>query len=96
MLFFILIWIISGIVAGLLTRLVMRGRGYGIVADFMLGLSGGVIGGGVVAMLGLLKVPSEFLGFVDIRSPLGPHVLVAAIGSLILVAGVRLLRRSST
>jgi len=41
----ILIWIITGVIAGWLTGMVMKGRGYGILGDLIIGLLGGVIGG---------------------------------------------------
>ena len=41
----ILIWIITGIIAGWLTGMVMKGRGYGILGDLIIGLLGGVFAG---------------------------------------------------
>lgn len=37
-----LLWIIGGVAARWLVGLVMRGRGYGLVGDLLLGLFGGV------------------------------------------------------
>ena len=37
----ILIWIVSGIIAGWLTGLIMRGHGFGLIADLVIGLLGG-------------------------------------------------------
>lgn len=36
-----IVWIISGIIAGWLTGLVVRGRGFGITGDLIVGLVGG-------------------------------------------------------
>jgi len=77
------IWIISGIAAGWLTGLVMKGRGYGFVGDLVLGLLGGVIGGWLFGAL----------GFVDVSSGWPAHIFVAVIGGIVLVGGVRLARR---
>ena len=41
----ILIWIISGIIAGWLAGLVVRGRGFGLLGNLVVGLLGGLIGG---------------------------------------------------
>lgn len=42
----ILVWIISGIIAGWLTGLVVLRRGLGLLGDLIIGLLGGLIGGG--------------------------------------------------
>ena len=47
----ILLWIISGIVAGWLTGLVMKGRGYGLLGNLVIGLLGGIIGGVVLVAI---------------------------------------------
>ena len=49
-----LIWEIAiGILAGFLAGQIMRGKGYGIVIDLLLGLIGSVVGGFVFGLLGL-------------------------------------------
>ena len=45
-------WILVGLVAGWLAGQVMKGGGYGAVADIILGILGGVVGGWVFGMLG--------------------------------------------
>ncbi len=79
---YILLWIISGIIAGWLTGLIMRGAGYGIIVDFLLGLVGGVVGGWLARMLGFW--PESWLG----------AIIVAVIGGCVLVFIVRVLRRA--
>ena len=76
-------WVVAGIVAGWLVGLVMRGRGYGLVGDLILGLLGGGVGGFLLRSAG--ASPSDTSWFI--------HVLVAAIGGITLVAASRLLRR---
>ncbi len=44
-----LLWMLAGMFAGRL----MRGRGYGPLADILLGLIGGVVGSLVLGMLGI-------------------------------------------
>jgi uncharacterized membrane protein YeaQ/YmgE (transglycosylase-associated protein family) len=49
-----LLWEIAiGILAGFLAGKIMRGRGYGVLLDLVLGLVGAVIGGFVFGLLGL-------------------------------------------
>lgn len=79
----VLIWIVGGIVAGWLTGVVMKGRGYGLIGDLALGLLGGLIGGGLFRGLGWIDPSTGWLR----------HIGVAVIGGIILVAIVRLLRR---
>jgi len=77
----ILVWILSGILAGWATGMIMRGRGFGIVGDLVIGLIGGLIGGWLFGLLGLRA--SSWLG----------EILLAVAGGVILVAIVRALRR---
>ena len=46
-------WILIGIIAGWLTGKLMRGAGFGILMDLILGLVGAVIGGWLFGMLGI-------------------------------------------
>jgi uncharacterized membrane protein YeaQ/YmgE (transglycosylase-associated protein family) len=49
-----LIWEIAiGILAGFLAGKIMRGKGYGVLMDLVLGLVGSVVGGFVFGLLGL-------------------------------------------
>ncbi len=78
----IIIWILTGILAGWLTGLVMRGRGFGLLGDLLIGLLGGLLGGWLLGLVGF--APGGWLG----------QVLVAFIGGVVLVAIVRLIRRA--
>lgn len=49
----ILWWLIVGLIAGALAGFVMRGGGYGIVGDIVVGLIGAVVGGFLASLLGL-------------------------------------------
>ena len=77
----IIIWIVSGIVAGWLAGVLVRGSGFGIIGDFIIGLIGGVIGGWLSGLLGLSA--SSWLG----------QVLVAAAGGVVFVIIIRAIRR---
>ncbi len=75
------VWIISGIVAGWLAGLLIRGRGFGLVGDLIVGLLGGLIGGWLFSFIGIAA--TSWLG----------EIIVAALGGIVLVAIVRVLRR---
>jgi uncharacterized membrane protein YeaQ/YmgE (transglycosylase-associated protein family) len=83
----ILSWIIFGLIAGALAKLIMPGDDPGgVIITIILGIVGAVIGGFVAVQLGY----GDITGF-DLRS-----FVIAVIGGLVLLAGYRLLRRSST
>jgi uncharacterized membrane protein YeaQ/YmgE (transglycosylase-associated protein family) len=70
-------WLIVGLIAGILASVVMRGSGYGIVGDIIVGLIGALIGGFLMSLVGLSGG-----GFVW-------TVIVAFIGACILIALLR-------
>jgi uncharacterized membrane protein YeaQ/YmgE (transglycosylase-associated protein family) len=74
-------WIVIGIIAGWLTGKLMRGAGYGILMDLILGLIGAVIGGWIFGLLGISSY--GFLG----------SLAAATVGAVVLVAISRLFRR---
>ncbi len=49
----ILAFIIIGIVAGWIAGLIMKGHGFGLVVDFVIGVVGAVIGGFLFQLLGI-------------------------------------------
>ena len=50
-----LIWeICIGILAGFLAGKIMRGKGYGVLIDLLLGLVGAIVGGFVFGLIGLV------------------------------------------
>ena len=73
----ILWWLLVGLIAGFLASVVMRGGGYGIVGDIIVGIIGALIGGFLASLLGLGA--SGFIG----------TVIVAFIGACILIAILR-------
>ena len=78
-----LAWIVVGLIAGWLAGQLMKGGGYGMVADIILGLLGGVLGGWIFEKLGV----STGDGMVG-------SIIVAFIGAVILVGITRLLKRA--
>ncbi len=49
----ILGFIIIGILAGWIAGLIMHGHGFGLIADFIIGIVGAVIGGFLFQLLGI-------------------------------------------
>lgn len=83
----ILSWIIVGLIAGWLAGQVMRGGGYGLVGDIILGIVGGLVGGFLAGAL---------LGMPDVMNGISiVSIIVAFIGAVILIALSRMLRRRS-
>ena len=78
----ILAWIVVGLIAGFLAGLVMRGGGYGIVGDMIIGMVGAVLGGFLAGAF--LNNPNAVNG-INITS-----IFVAFIGSVILIAILRM------
>jgi uncharacterized membrane protein YeaQ/YmgE (transglycosylase-associated protein family) len=78
----LLIWIIVGLVAGVLASLVMGGTGYGLIGDIIIGIIGAFVGGWLFGQLGLA---SPFGG-------LAGAIFVAFIGAVLLLFILRLIR----
>src|SRR5438094_8088376 len=77
----IIAWIIVGLVAGWLAGLIMKGGGYGLIGDLILGLIGAIVGGW---LFGLIMPSAEPTGLIG-------SIIVATIGAVVLVAIVRLI-----
>ena len=75
--------IIVGLIAGWLAGQVMKGGGYGVLMDIVLGLLGGIIGGWVFGSLGIWP-----------GAGLVGSIIVSFIGAVILVALTRMLKRA--
>jgi uncharacterized membrane protein YeaQ/YmgE (transglycosylase-associated protein family) len=73
-------WAIVGLIAGWATGKIMRGAGYGVLMDMVLGIIGAVIGGWIMQSLG-------FAG----QGGMIYTILVAIGGAVILTALIRLI-----
>ncbi|MCK6627287.1 MAG: GlsB/YeaQ/YmgE family stress response membrane protein [Anaerolineae bacterium] len=79
----ILAWLVVGLIAGWLTGQVMRGRGYGVVMDIVIGIVGALVGG----FLG-----SALLGIPDPLSGINfGTIIVAFLGGIVAVTLIRAL-----
>jgi uncharacterized membrane protein YeaQ/YmgE (transglycosylase-associated protein family) len=78
-----LVWtIVIGILAGWLAGKIMRGKGFGILVDLLLGIVGAFLGGYVFSFFGLAA-----FGLVG-------RLIVALVGALLLLFLVRALKRA--
>jgi uncharacterized membrane protein YeaQ/YmgE (transglycosylase-associated protein family) len=81
----LLSWLVVGLIAGFLASRVMRGGGYGLIGDIVVGVVGALIGGWLATTL--LKMPNPVNG-INIGT-----IIVAFIGAVILLAILRLFSR---
>jgi uncharacterized membrane protein YeaQ/YmgE (transglycosylase-associated protein family) len=80
----ILSWIVVGLIAGWLAGMVMRGGGYGLIGDIIVGVVGGLLGGWIATSL--LHIGADVNG-INLES-----ILVAFCGAVVLLVLIRLLR----
>jgi uncharacterized membrane protein YeaQ/YmgE (transglycosylase-associated protein family) len=71
-------WVVVGLLAGWLAGFAMKGGGYGLIGDMVLGLVGGVVGGWIFRILGVSAGGGIF-----------PTVLVAFVGAVIAIVAQR-------
>jgi len=79
----ILIWIIVGAIAGWLAGLVVRGFGFGLIGNIIVGILGAILGGWLFGAIGF----SFFPGIVN-------SIITAFIGAVILLLIVRVVKRA--
>ncbi|HUJ13859.1 MAG TPA: GlsB/YeaQ/YmgE family stress response membrane protein [Thermoanaerobaculia bacterium] len=78
-----LIWfLLIGLIAGWLAGKVMRGGGYGLIGDMIVGVIGAFIGGWLFSLLGI-----------GAGGTIGA-IITAFVGAVILIAILRALRRA--
>ena len=79
----ILYILLIGLIAGWATGKIMKGSGYGVLTDILLGIVGALIGSRVLGLLGIYT-----------SGALIPSILVAIVGAVLLVALVRLIKKA--
>jgi uncharacterized membrane protein YeaQ/YmgE (transglycosylase-associated protein family) len=79
----VLIWfLLVGLVAGWLAGKIMKGSGYGVIGDIVLGVIGAVVGGFLFRLVGIAAYGT--LG----------AIIVATVGAVVLVALARALKKA--
>ncbi len=76
-------WLIIGAVAGWLAGLLVKGGGFGLIVDIIVGIVGAFIGGWLASVLGI-SIGGGFIG----------SIIVAVIGAVILLFVIRLFKRA--
>jgi uncharacterized membrane protein YeaQ/YmgE (transglycosylase-associated protein family) len=79
----ILVWLIVGGVAGWLAGIVVKGGGFGLVGDIIVGIIGAVVAGFLFPRLGI-SLGGGMVG----------AIIAAAIGAIIILVIVKLLKRA--
>ena len=77
----ILWFIIIGIAAGWLAGQIVKGGGFGLVGDLVVGVIGALIGGFLLGHVGVF--PAGILG----------SIITATIGAIVLLFAIRLIKR---
>ena len=78
-------WIIIGLIAGFLAGKLMKGTGYGIVGDIIVGLVGALVGG----FLANLLIPGANAGFIG-------SIIISLLGACLFVWLTRMFTGSRT
>lgn len=78
----LIVFLLIGIIAGFLAGKIMKGSGFGLVGDLVLGVVGAFVGGWVFGMLGFLPV-----GIIG-------TLISATAGAVILLFVIRLIKKA--
>jgi uncharacterized membrane protein YeaQ/YmgE (transglycosylase-associated protein family) len=81
----LLTWIVVGAIAGWLAGQVMKGSGFGLIGDIVIGVIGALVGGWLAATL--FNVPDAISGF-NLTT-----IVVAFLGAVVVLFIVRLFKR---
>jgi uncharacterized membrane protein YeaQ/YmgE (transglycosylase-associated protein family) len=79
----IIVWLIIGAVAGWLAGTLLRGGGFGLFGDILVGIIGAFLGGWLAGVLGL-----------HLASGLISSIITATVGAIILILIVRMIKRA--
>jgi uncharacterized membrane protein YeaQ/YmgE (transglycosylase-associated protein family) len=78
------VWfILIGLVAGWLAGMLVKGGGYGIIGDIVVGVVGALLGGWLFGLLGI-SAGGGLLG----------SIVVATIGAIVLIIVLRLIKKA--
>ncbi len=78
---YVVIWLIIGAVAGWLAGMIVKGGGFGLLGDIVVGIVGAFVGGALLTMLGVSIAP----GLVGV-------IATATLGAVALLALFRVAR----
>jgi uncharacterized membrane protein YeaQ/YmgE (transglycosylase-associated protein family) len=78
-----LYFLLVGLIAGWLAGQIMKGSGYGVLGDIVIGIVGAIIGGWLFGVLGL-TIGGGLIG----------SICMALVGAIVLIFIVRLIKRA--
>ena len=78
----LIIWLVVGAIAGWLAGMLVKGSGYGLIGDIVVGILGGLIAGWLLPQVGIV-----------IGSGIIAAIIDAFIGAVILLIALRLIKR---
>ena len=79
-----ILWLVIGGLAGWLTGIVIKGSGYGLAGDIIIGILGGFIGGWLAEILGL-----------EVGTDIVPSLITAVFGAAIFISVMRMFARAA-
>ena len=79
----IIVWLIIGAIAGWLAGTLLKGGGFGLIGDIVVGIIGAFIGGWIAGVLGI-----------GMGSGLIASIITATVGAIILILLLRLIKRA--
>ncbi len=81
----LLVWLVVGAVAGLLARKIIGGTSpFGFIGDMLLGIAGGIVGGYLMALVGLGNTTGGLIA----------TIITATIGAVFLIWTTKFLKKS--
>ena len=78
----LIIWLVVGAIAGWLAGMVVKGSGYGLIGDIVVGILGGLFAGWLLPQAGIVIGSGMIAAIID-----------AFIGAVILLIALRLIKR---
>jgi len=78
----LIIWLVVGAIAGWLAGMVVKGGGYGLIGDIVVGILGGLFAGWLLPQVGVVIGSGMIAAIID-----------AFIGAVILLIVLRLIKR---
>ena len=81
----LIIWLVVGAIAGWLAGMIVKGGGFGLVGDIVVGIVGAFVGGWLLPRLGV------HLGGMSV---IAATIVSATIGAVVLLLLLRLIRRA--
>jgi uncharacterized membrane protein YeaQ/YmgE (transglycosylase-associated protein family) len=80
----LIIWLVVGAIAGWLAGMVVKGGGYGLIGDIVVGILGGLFAGWLLPQVGIVIGSGMIAAIID-----------AFIGAIILLIALRLIKRAA-